>query len=80
MSDYGVLNKNAQGGVSLTKKWLKQNLGIDAEDMILYANFGDMVCLMKFNPKEQLSEHMKTVENMGEFIKKNKPDESGGGD
>lgn len=74
MSEYGVLQKNAQGNVSLSKSWMKKNLNVEQDDLVMHLNIGDseMVCLVKFNPMKPLCDHIPPIEKIEEELKKYK--------
>jgi len=59
---YNVLKPIKKGGVSLTPKWLKENLGLQEGEMILQTNLASgAVLLTRFDPRKHQSDQIEAA-------------------
>lgn len=59
---YDVLKPSKRGSITLTRKWLKDNLGLENGELILQANLANgAVLLTRFDPRKHQSEQIEAA-------------------
>ena len=59
--EYGVLKPNNKGSITLSPVWLKNNIGVQAGDLIFHAKVGSAVVLFKFDPLCEINKQLDVI-------------------